>query len=130
PFSTKIQAEMGEGVEYNLDVCIDQLTAAMTGSREIEIKGSVMVDAIIFDQYSENVVTDCDLTDYEEEEYLKMPCMVGYISNGEDTLWDIAKRYHTTTESIRRGNPALNDRVDDNTKIKRGEKLLLMKAAR
>lgn len=130
PFSTKIQADIGENAEYNLEVSIDQLTAAMTGSKEIEIKGSVMVDAIIFDNYSENVVTDCEVENYEEEEYLKMPCIVGYIANGEDTLWDIAKRYHTTTESVRRGNPAIGDRVENGTKIKRGEKLLLMKAAR
>ncbi len=130
PFSTKIQADMKDSSEYNIEVNIDQLTAAMTGSKEIEVKGSVLVDVIVFDNYSENIVTDCEIVEYAQEEYLKMPCMVGYISNGEDTLWDVAKRYHTTIEWIKKGNPAISDRVESDTKIKRGEKLLLMKAAR
>ncbi len=130
PFSTKIMADIADGAEYTVDVNIDQLSAAMSGSKEIEIKGSVMVDVIVFDNYSEHIVTDCAMEDYQEDEYLKMPCMVGYIASGEDTLWDIAKRYHTTIESIKRGNPLLNERTDSSTKIKKGEKLLLMKAAR
>jgi LysM repeat protein len=54
--------------------------------------------------------------------------MVGYIATGEETLWDIAKKYHTTVESIKQRNPVLNERKSD--RIKRSDKLLLVKAAK
>jgi hypothetical protein len=102
----------------------------MTGSNEMEIKGVVALDAICFQPYSMNAAKECEVEPFEENEFLKFPSIIGYIANGEETLWDIAKRYHTTTESIRNGNHATAERVNDDSKVKRGEKLLLVKAAR
>lgn len=130
PFSNKIQVNMVENVEYALEVTIDQLTAAMTGSDEIEIKGCVSIDAVVFEQCREEIVEDCSVEEFDESEYLKFPAMIGYIASGEDTIWDVAKRYHTTTESIRKGNHILAERTADDAKVKKGEKLLLVKAGR
>ena len=49
------------------------------------------------------------------------------VSKGE-TYWDIAKKYHTTVDSIKNGNHVLADRASE--RVKRGDKLLLVKAAR
>lgn len=130
PFSNKIQLDMGEEVEYTLDACIDQLTAAMTGSDGIEIKGCIALEAVVFEQYTEEVVEDCAVEEYDESEFLKFPGIIGYIANGEDTVWDVAKRYHTTTESIRNSNSILADRTSDDARLKKGEKLLLVKSGR
>ena len=54
--------------------------------------------------------------------------MVIYIVKPEDRLWDIAKKYHTTVDSIKNGNHVLADRASE--RVKRGDKLLLVKAAR
>ena len=66
--------------------------------------------------------------EYEENEFLKFPSIIGYIATGEETLWDIAKKYHTTVDSIKNGNHVLADRASE--RVKRGDKLLLVKAAR
>lgn len=130
PFSNKIQVKGGPDMEYSINVTIEQLTAVMTGSNEMEIKGSVSLDAICFEPYEMNVAVECSLESFEESEFLKFPSIIGYIANGEDTIWDIAKKYHTTPASIRSGNHALADRNGDDMKVRRGEKLLLVKAAR
>ena len=130
PFSNKLQVNVTENLEYNMEVNVDQLSAVMTGTNEIEVKGCVAIDAIMFDAYQSNVVNDCEIEDYDESEFLKFPGLVGYISNGEDTIWDIAKKYHTTTESIRTQNRLVPEKSADDMKVKRGEKLLLVKTAR
>lgn len=130
PFSNKIQVKGSTQMEYNIEPSIEQLTAVMTGGNEMEIKGSVSLDAICFEPYEMEVAVDCSIEPFEENEFLKFPSIIGYIANGEDTLWDIAKKYHTTTMSIRNGNHALAERAGDDMKVKRGEKLLLVKVAR
>lgn len=130
PFSNKIQVKTTENMEYNINVMIEQLTAVMTGSSEMEVKGSVSLDTICFEPYTMQAAMECSVDPYEEEEFLKFPSIIGYIANGEDTLWDIAKKYHTTTDSIRNGNHAVTDRISDESRVKRGDKLLLVKSAR
>lgn len=130
PFSNKLQVKGGADMEYNIEAVIEQLTAVMTGSNEMEIKGSVALDAICFEPYDMDVAIDCSVEPFEESEFLKFPSIIGYIANGEDTIWDIAKKYHTTPASIRNGNHSLADRSGDDMKVRRGEKLLLVKSAR
>ncbi len=96
----------------------------------MEIKGVVSLDTICFEPYEMDAAMECDIESYEENEFLKFPSIIGYIANGEETLWDIAKKYHTTTESIRNSNRTASERIADEGKVKRGEKLLLVKAAR
>ena len=50
-----------------------------------------------------------------------MPGMVGFIAEKDGNLWDIAKEYSTTIESIMELNNLKNDNV------KKGDKLLLLK---
>ena len=52
---------------------------------------------------------ECEVEEYEENEFLKFPSIIGYIATGEETLWDIAKRYHTDEDAIRAANQLEND---------------------
>ena len=131
PFSNKIQVKSDEEItnmEYVVNAGVEQLSAAMTGSNEMEIKGSVGLDAICFAPCETESVMECEVEEYEENEFLKFPSIIGYIATGEETLWDIAKKYHTTVDSIKNGNHVLADRASE--RVKRGDKLLLVKAAR
>ena len=55
------------------------------------------------------------------EEMEKRPGIVGYIVKNGDDLWDLAKKYMTTEESIQEMNGLESD------KIKAGDKLLIFK---
>ena len=55
------------------------------------------------------------------EEMEKRPGIVGYIVKSEDDLWDLAKKYMTTEESIREMNGL------ESEKVKAGDKLLIFK---
>lgn len=130
PFSQTVQAELSQDAEVNIEVSVDRLTAVMLGEGEIEVKGNVLIDAVVLEMCETVAVTDCDISDYSEDEYLAMPCMVGYIASGEDTMWEVAKRYHTTTECIRKQNGTVAERLADTSRIKRGEKLMIVKSCR
>ena len=58
--------------------------------------------------------------DYERLK--KLPGITGYITNNEDTLWDIAKKYGTTVSKIMELN---NLNSED---IRSGMKLLIVKS--
>ena len=51
----------------------------------------------------------------------KMPGIVGYIVQSGDTLWKIAKKFHTTVDNIIETNNLASEN------IKAGEKLILVK---
>ena len=127
PFHHKIQVKgMKDGTvyDYSINVNLEQLTAVMSGSDEIEVKAVIGLDTICFEPIKKDVIESIDLIPMEDSDYFKLPSIVGYISNGEDTLWDVAKRYHTTTDLIKSSNKLSTDRLN------KGDKLILVKAMR
>lgn len=132
PFSEKIMVKLTRGqlpnVVYHVITGLDQLTAVMSGGGQIEIKGIVSVDVLCFVKNVVSVIGDCELC--EDEEGTRGPAMIGYFSDGKRRMWDIAKKYHTTTASIKSMNPAATEQLSDSSYVKRGEKLLLVKTAR
>ena len=101
--------------------------ADQTTKDEIEIKGSVSIDAICFEMYTCQAANECEITDYDEKEYLALPGIAGYISDGTQNMWNITKKYHTTMDMIKQQNSQLSDIDDLNYRPPRGQKLLLIK---
>lgn len=91
---------------------LEQHTATMTGSNEIEVKASVMLDCLVLNNNTEQIITDISTVPYSDEELYKRPGMVCYMTTATDTLWDIAKEFHTTIESIIETNELKSDVVD------------------
>ena len=126
-FSYKLQLTSCKDMDYTLDICVEQLSAVMTTKDEIEIKGSVSIDAICFEMYTCQAANECEITDYDEKEYLALPGIAGYISDGTQNMWNITKKYHTTMDMIKQQNSQLSDIDDLNYRPPRGQKLLLIK---
>ncbi len=127
PFNHKIQMRTDKDMEYQIKAKIEQLSAAAGSESQIEVKAVVSLDAICFQPFEIDIIKDCEVNDEISGEYANMPAMVGYISDGKERLWDIAKKYHTTTASIK-GSNAPVERLADDMCVKKGEKLLLIKS--
>ena len=131
PFSYKLQLTSCKDMDYTLDICVEQLSAVMTTKDEIEIKGSVSIDAICFEMYTCQAANECEITDYDEKEYLALPGIAGYISDGTQNMWNITKKYHTTMDMIKQQNlqpePWIPHLYRINYRPPRGQKLLLIK---
>lgn len=122
PFHCQAEARgVGEESVYQLNPGIEQLGAVMLGGDMVEIKGVITLDLLVLEQAKVPVITEIQSEPLDMQKLQQLPGIVGYIVQPGDTLWDIAKRFHTTTETVM----AANELTDD--QVKSGMKLLLVK---
>jgi hypothetical protein len=122
PFSQSIELKgMQPGSNYEVKPYIDQLSVMMLDSEEIEVKATINLNTIVFDIITEPIITDVVVKPLDLERLQAMPGIIGYVVKGNDTLWNIAKKYYTTVDNIM----VINELEDD--RIKEGDKLIIMK---
>lgn len=102
--------------------CIDQLTASLANSQEIEIKGMVGLNMSIFAKNNMEAITDMQLEPIDTSKKAAMPGIVGYVVKKGDTLWSVARKYYATTESIKEINGLESDYLNE------GEKIIVVKS--
>ena len=122
PFTQVIEVKgMNPDSSYEVRPSLDQLSVIMLDSDEIEVKAVMNLNTIVFDKVTESIITDLEVADLDIEKLQSMPGIIGYVVKKDDSLWNIAKRYYTTVDSIME----INDLDDDS--IKEGDKLIIMK---
>lgn len=125
PFTHVIECrDISETTSFEVNGRLEDITCVMIGNDEIEIKGIAALDAICFEPVEAESIEEVEILPMEDREYMMIPGMIGYIAGEGETLWDIAKKNHTTCDKIKSVNKLTSDR------IKCGDKLLLIKAAR
>lgn len=89
---------------WYLDSSVEQLTAVMSGGSLAEIKAVVNLDVLILQPVSCPVIERVRIEEADRRKLRELPGIVGYLVQENDTLWEIAKRFHTTPESIMEEN--------------------------
>lgn len=124
PFSHLMEAEMPEGeCRFRLHPELEQLSAAMIDSEEVEIKGTVSLNLLAVEVHHQNCILDVEEKELDLKKLQEMPGIVCYVVQPGDCLWNIAKTYYTTPERIRSMNSMKEQEVVP------GQKLLLIKTA-
>ena len=122
PFTQVLEAEgIDENSRIDLDAGTEQLQVMLSDAHRAEVRGEVQLNMMVFARKSVQVI--CSVEE-EEPDYRKLqesPGMIGYIVKAGDSLWNIAKEYHTTVEDLRRTNELETDLLQP------GQKLLLVK---
>ncbi|MGO1711945.1 MAG: DUF3794 and LysM peptidoglycan-binding domain-containing protein, partial [Senegalia sp. (in: firmicutes)] len=122
PFKTYIDMDdISEDMDLEIDMNIEGLNYKKTSSREVEISSDVRIDTLINRIKNIDIVTNA-LEIEDSSEIDKGHSIVIYIVKENDTLWDIAKRYHTTTEELIRVNDII---APEN--LMPGEKIFIIK---
>ncbi|BBF44532.1 LysM domain-containing membrane protein [Lachnospiraceae bacterium KM106-2] len=122
PFSLVVEVKnVDENCIYSIRPNIEQLSVMMLDSSDIEVKAGINLDTIVFNRIKQDIIKDLRIEPLDTEKLQTMPSMIGYIVQAGDTLWDIAKQFYTTVDSIKE----LNELPDSN--IQQGDKLLLLK---
>ncbi len=106
---------------YQLNPGLEQLSAVMLGGDMVEIKAVVSLDLLVLQPVSQPTITAIQSAPLDTAKLQSLPGIVGYIVQQGDTLWDIAKKFHTTVDSI----AAANELPD--SQVKKGTRLLLVK---
>ncbi|MBE5926483.1 MAG: DUF3794 domain-containing protein [Lachnospiraceae bacterium] len=122
PFEHNIEV-MGidENSKYYIKTYLEQLTADMVSSDEIEIRASIMLDTLVVNPIYENVIVDIKEEPLDMDIIKNMPGMVVHIVEEGDTLWNIAKSFYTTVDNIKKINNLQSDLIYP------GDKLLVVK---
>ncbi len=122
PFHCEAEAiGIKENSVYQVTPGLEQLSAVMSGGDSVEIKGTASLDILVLQPVCEAVVTDVTEKPLDVKKLQEMPGIVGYIVQPGDSLWKIAKKFHTTVESIM----AMNELSGE--EIRPGDRLILVK---
>ncbi|MBQ8280123.1 MAG: DUF3794 domain-containing protein [Roseburia sp.] len=122
PFEQLIELpQTMQPVRMEQECAIVQLSATMLDQTHAEIKAAVGVNVLAFEQEELEHITEIKEEALDLEALQQLPGLVGYIVKSGDTLWNIAKEYHTTVEAIMR----TNQKKEDTLQV--GEKLLIVK---
>jgi hypothetical protein len=122
PFEHILEAPgMGEAPVYYLQASLEQLHAAMVSGEEVEVKASILLNGLVLEPLELSHIETVEEEALDMEKINNLPGMLIYVVQPGDTLWDIAKTYHTTMEQVR----TLNEMSQQ--EVKAGQRLLLMK---
>lgn len=106
---------------WQLNPTIDQLGAVMMGGDTVEIKAILSLDLLVLQPIRETVITRVEEAPLDTKKLQEMPGIVGYIVQPGDSLWSIAKKFHTTVDTIISTNGLSSDA------LKPGDRLILVK---
>lgn len=106
---------------YQMEPGLEQMTAVMLGGDGVEIKAVVTIDILVLEPVCEQVILDVREEPLDAEKLKEMPGIVGYIVQPGDSLWKIARKFHTSVDEIM----AANNLTD--SMIHPGDKLILVK---
>ncbi len=122
PFSYLLEAKgAGDDILSSIRVTLEQLSVSMQDARELEAKIALDISGILFEEFTEQLVTDVRLCETDKELRRRQPGMVVHVVSGGDTLWQIGKKYYMPVRRIKEMNNLTGD------EIRPGEKLLLVK---
>ena len=88
---------------------------------EVEIKAVVNLSIIAFARKQCKAITDMHVSEIDYEKMNQMAGIIGYMVQEEDTLWNIAKQYYSSIDSIRKVNQLERDELTP------GQKLIIVK---
>lgn len=122
PFRFTAEADgITQNSVWQMNLALEQLTAVMLGGDTVEVKAVIAADLLVLQPIRELVVTGVQTEPLDLKKLQEMPGIVGYVVQPEDTLWKIAKKFHTTVDNIRKINSLTGEEVSS------GERLILMK---
>ena len=122
PFHLMAAADgLTQDVVYEIEPGISGLTAVMAGGDAVEVKAQITADVLVLKPVCEQTVLSVAEEPLDTERLKKMPGIIGYVVKPGDSLWKIARMFHTSVERIMELN-----HLSDST-IRPGDRLILVK---
>lgn len=85
--------------------------------KEISVNGTIKMEIMAKSTTTTSVVINADVEKVPKEKLKNIPGITGYIVKEGDTLWNIAKRFYTTADSIMEANNLENDMIYPGMKL-------------
>lgn len=125
PFEHTISVPETDGeIKYAYDCYLEKINVNLTGDNEASVKANIVFDTFVTESITARAIDNIEAVEADMKEIMDMPGIIGYIVKDGDTMWNIAKKFRTTTDDIK----LINDKSDE--RISRGEKLIIVKNVR
>ncbi len=115
---------ISEDCRFSLTTSMDQLSATMSDSEEIEVKLSVGMNLLVIRPVKQTCIHEIEEQEYDLEQLEAVPGITGYLVQDGDTLWKIARSYFLTPAQIIEMNGL------EREEVRKGDRLILMKSMR
>ena len=97
-----------EDSQYWLRGTVEQLQVNLLDNTEYEIKALLQIAVLALNHDTLSNIISIDEKELDMDSLQKQPGMIGYVRREGEDLWDVAKKYHATTENmIEVGNKVL-----------------------
>lgn len=106
---------------FELACEVDQINGTLLDSQEIEIRGILGLEALVFEPVVVDAVKEVTAEPLDYEALENSPSMIGYVVKPGETLWQLAKENHVTIEVLKGVNELTTEILMP------GEKLLITK---
>lgn len=110
------------GMDVTMDVNVDGVHFNMLSDNEIELRVTATFGAFVSETMEINLIKDIEFLDLDKAFMDNMASITVYIVQKGDTLWKIAKRYHTSVEEIVELN-----HLENPDQLSIGQKLIILK---
>lgn len=105
PFQCRVEIPgIGKDSRYEINVSTGQCAFLMKSGKEVEVQVTIRVQALVVDRKEGALLDEITEQELDQEELNRRPGMVGLRFQEGDSLWEIARTYHTTIDEICRTN--------------------------
>lgn len=123
PFEEEIEIPaLKEDMRCEIDVDVEHCTYSMLSSKEVEVRTVLSASLKVVKEVDLPLIEKVEETPLDLKRLEDRPSIVIYFVQEGDTLWDLAKRYYTTIEDLKRAN----DMGDDDS-IVVGQQIIIPK---
>ena len=109
PFEQFIEIhDFSENSYYWIKDTIEQLQVNLLDSSEYEVKATLQIAVLAVQREYWSNITEIIEEELDMDTLQRQPGMIGYVRQEGEDLWDVAKKYHATTDNmIEIGNKVL-----------------------
>ena len=104
----------------NNDIVLKELWFDKINNKQIEVNAGILVNTAVSSEKKHQLVKNISFLESPQDNS-PLPGIILYIARSEDTIWNVAKKYRTTIDELRK----IND-LEAGKEIKPGTKLLIV----
>ncbi len=118
PFRHLIEIpDLQKSDDVEMQYAVDTLSFLMKNGKEAEIQAVISLQTMAAAAYSTELIREIEEREYDMGVWNTQPSIIGLTLMPGDSLWSIARQFHTTTERIRQLNHLETDDIAEKTKI-------------
>ena len=103
-----------------LKCSVDSTSVNVMDARHLEMKAQISLCAIAFNPVPANVIVKCQLVEDMDMIWRRQPGIIGYYAGDGEQMWDVAKKYNTTIENLKKLNNL------EREVLKEGDRLIIV----